>query len=174
MKFYTYLLMALAAVSMAMASAPAVSTPSTFVEIKAEIDLLSDSCSSLSKIPASPIVSVSVAAQISAEIQAVVAVFVDLKAMIQAYVGVLAVVEVDAILAVLVNVSVYLKLAVNILIALQIGGAGNDLLDLQVSVNAFVDAFLAIVPDASKDSATSTCQQIQQTATKGCSDYQTC
>jgi len=173
--------MALAAISMVMATNAGVTTPSTFVEIKAEVDLLPDSCSSLSQYSPSEIVSVDVSAQIAAQIQAIVAVFVDLKVLVQAYVGVLAVVEVDAIVEVLVSAHVYLKIAIEILVQLQIainasGGntCGQDLLDLNVSIQAFVEAFLEIVPDESQDSTKQTCQDIQDTATQGCSAYGSC
>lgn len=169
--------MALAAISIVMATDAGVTTPSTFVEIKAEVDLLPDSCSSLSQYSPSEVVSVDV----SAQIQAIVAVFVDLKVLVQAYVGLLAVVEVDAIVEVLVSAHVYLKVAIGILVQVQIAmnasgsqTCGQDLLDLNVSIQAFVEAFLEIVPDESQDSTKQTCQDIQNTASQGCSAYGSC
>ena len=176
MRFFTYFLLAYVAVSAVFAS--------DYQSIKHKVDLIHSQCQQLSQIPSSGI-TISAGAIIHADLQAVVNVFVEAKAEIVGFVGVLAVAEVKAIIAILAEIEILLNVAVNILLGLEVGlsilglgdECGQDLLDLDVSVEAFIQAFLAIIPkncNSCKTKAWDTCHKIQNDCHNACQVYGYC
>lgn len=180
MRFFTYFLLAYIAVCAVFAS--------DYDSIKEKVDLIHTQCQHLSTIPTNNgggLITLSAGATIHADLQAVIDVFVSAKAEIVAFVGVLTVAEVNLILNVLVEIEILLNITIDLILGLEIGlnilGLGNecgqDLLDLNVSVTAFIDAFLGIIPSncgSCKRKASRVTNQIQDTCTKGCEGYDTC
>ncbi|PWN36946.1 uncharacterized protein FA14DRAFT_176249 [Meira miltonrushii] len=176
MRFFTYFFLAYVAVLAVCAS--------DYNSIKQKVDAIHSECQGLGNIPTGGI-TISGGAIIHADLQGVINVIVEAKAEIVAFVGVLTVVEVQAIVAVLAEIEVLLSVCVNLLLTLEVGldilglggQCGQDLLDLNISVQAFIEAFLGIIPSgchSCQSSAWNVCNQLGNTCTSGCHGYGYC
>lgn len=176
MRLFTYFFLTYLAVVAVFAS--------DYNSIKQKVDSIHSECQSLGNIPPGGI-TISGGAIVHADLQAVINVFIEAKAEIVAFVGVLTVAEVKAIVAVLAEIELLLSVCVNLIIGLEIGidilglgdQCGQDLLDLNVSVQAFIQAFLGIIPSgchSCQSSAWNVCNQLGNTCSDGCHAYGTC
>lgn len=174
MKFFYFFIFALFAVQSVFAA--------DVTSVKAKLQALDNQCDKFSKLSSSITVTVSVAATIEAEIVAIITALVNLQAEINAYVGVFAEADAEVIIDALADIEGDISAGIAAVIALKasltlIGEntkCGQDLLNLQVAINAFIGVFLGSIPSASKDSAKSVCKNLQSDATKGCQAYSTC